>query len=247
MIRAIKGDETMLSDLRRSADATVREGGATVVSDMSRTTAPASSGDDKDLLAKLTAAVKEANDAKARLDTANAAAEKEKVEYTSKSKPVGLLCLEVRKLHPTVKDFEAFLKKVQGLSLSWAYDCMRVAGGRITHEQLKEATKKRVKKHREAKKKLPTPAETPAAEVSVTAPDVTESSEASGERRNAENAKLDLSAEEKAAKQSAHYLAEFTFACRTYLPKITIEADRQKARLLVSELTAGKPQMKKAA
>ena len=49
-----------------------------------------------------------------------------------------------------------------------------------------------------------------------------------------------MTAEEKAAKMSAHYLAEFAVACRAYLPKITVEADRQKARLLVAELTTDK-------
>jgi hypothetical protein len=49
-----------------------------------------------------------------------------------------------------------------------------------------------------------------------------------------------------AAKQSAHWLAEFVVACRLYLPKITIEADRQRARLLVSELTRATPQKKVA-
>jgi hypothetical protein len=58
--------------------------------------------------------------------------------------------------------------------------------------------------------------------------------EASAERRNAENADLDRTPEEKA---SSHNLAEFTIAARSYLPKVTIEADRQKARQLVTELT----------
>jgi hypothetical protein len=54
-------------------------------------------------------------------------------------------------------------------------------------------------------------------------------------------AALDSSAEQGgAAAKSARALAEFTVACRTWLPKITVEADRQKARLLVSELTSDK-------
>jgi ParB-like chromosome segregation protein Spo0J len=48
----------------------------------------------------------------------------------------------------------------------------------------------------------------------------------------------DLSAEEKAAKASAKALTEFTFACRTWLPKITVEADKKNARVLVTNLTA---------
>ena len=119
---------------------------------------------------------------------------------------------------------------------------MRIAGGRTTDEEIRKATRDRVKKHRA--KKLPKVKPEP---VSVTDPHVTESAEASAENRKAVNADLSLSPEEKAAKASAHYLAEFTVACRTYLPKITIEADRQKARLLVSELTSGKARFKEAA
>ena len=42
-------------------------------------------------------------------------------------------------------------------------------------------------------------------------------------------------------RDSAHDLAEFTFACRKYLPKITVEADREKARELVAKLTGATP------
>ena len=53
-------------------------------------------------------------------------------------------------------------------------------------------------------------------------------------------AALDWADEQKATKASARALAEFMVACRTWLPKVTVEADRQKARLLVSELTSNK-------
>jgi hypothetical protein len=59
------------------------------------------------------------------------------------------------------------------------------------------------------------------------------SAEISIEQRRAENAELDLSAEERAAKVSACALAEFTAACQTWLPKMT-EEDRRKARILVN-------------
>ena len=55
----------------------------------------------------------------------------------SRSKAVGLLPLEAKKLHPKVKDFEAFLDKVNGLQRSRAYDLLRLAGGRATDEELK--------------------------------------------------------------------------------------------------------------
>jgi hypothetical protein len=146
-----------------------------------------------DLLAKLNAAVKAANEAGA--------------EHLSRSKTVGLLLLEAKKLHPAVKDFEAFLKRVQGLHLSRAYDLMRFAGGRTTDEELREAARERQRKSRAKplpKPTTPEPEPTPDPEpISVT---------------------------------SRKALAEFTVACRTWLPKMT-EADRQKARLLVAELT----------
>ena len=190
---------------------------------------------DTALLAKINAAVKTANVAEQSVTTAQA-------ELVSRSKEVGLLLLEAKKLHPAVKDFEAFLKRVDGLKLSRAYDLLQLAGGRTTDEEIRKATRDRVKKHRSSKK-LPGPVPAPKPEppkLSVTSTPVTETPEASAERRKAQNADLGLTAKEKAAKVSAHYLAEFILACRTYLPKITIEADRQKARLLVSELTGEK-------
>ena len=174
---------------------------------------------ERELLAKINAAVAAANAAETKVTTAQA-------ELVSRSKTVGLLLLEAKKLHPAVKDFEAFLRKVQGLKLSRAYDCMRVAGGRTTDEEIRKATRDRVEKHR-ASKKLPGPTPTPKPvprKLSVTKPDVTES----------------------AAETSARCFAEFTIACRMWLPQITVEADRQKARLLVAELTSGKPKVEAA-
>jgi hypothetical protein len=192
--------------------------------------------DDTALLTKLNDAVAAANEAEAKVTTAQA-------ELISRSRTVGLLLLEAKKLHPAVKDFQAFLKRVDGLKLSRAYDLMKLAGGRTTDEELRKETRDRVKKHR-ASKKLPRPTpEKPEAKpdlkpISVTSGNVTESASAeiSIEQRRAENADLDLSAEERAAKASARALTEFTVACRTWLPKM-IEADHRKARLLVSELT----------
>lgn len=60
------------------------------------------------------------------------------------------------------------------------------------------------------------------------------------QQRRAENAELDLSAEERGAKASASALAGFTVACRAWLPKVTVEADRQAARNLVAALTCSK-------
>jgi hypothetical protein len=189
--------------------------------------------------AKLLAKINEA-EAETKVTTAQA-------ELVSRSKTVGLLLLEAKRLHPAVKDFEAFLGKVQGLKLSRAYDCMRVAGGRTTDEEIRKATRDRVEKHR-ASKKLPRPTPAPKPEpqkLSVTRPDVTETVEISIDERKAQHADLE-SAEERTAKASARCLAEFTVACCKWLPQITVEADRQKARSLAAELTCGNPKAEAA-
>lgn len=100
------------------------------------------------LLTKINAAVAACNKAEQTVITARA-------EFVSRSKAVGLLLLEAKRLHPAVKDFEAFLKKVQGLKLSRAYDLLRLAGGRTTDEEIRQATRERVRKHRSKKKPTP--------------------------------------------------------------------------------------------
>jgi hypothetical protein len=192
------------------------------------------------LLKRITSAVNAANAAEQSLATAQA-------ELVSRSKEIGSLLLEAKKLHPAVKDFEAFLKCVEGLKLSRAYDCMRIAGGRTTDEELKKDARERQRKSRASKRKLPRPAPTPKKPepVSVTDPLVTESAPASAEKRKAINTDLDLTAEENAAKASARNLAEFTVACRLYLPRMK-EADQQKALLLVTEMTSSKPEREAA-
>jgi hypothetical protein len=189
---------------------------------------------DEVLLGKINAAVAEHNAAERAVTTAQA-------ELVSKSKALGQLLLEAKRRHSKVADFEAFLKRVNGLKLSRAYDLLRLAGGRTTDEELRKDARERVRKHR-AKKKLPTPKP-----VSVTDPDVTESPkqiptpnrmtqspEISAEQRRRENADLDLSAQEREA--SAHHLAEFTKACWAHLPNL-VGADRYRARELAARLT----------
>src|SRR5262249_57800291 len=96
---------------------------------------------------KINAAVAEHNAAEQAVTIAQS-------ELVSKSKEVGRLLLEAKKLHPKVADFEAFLKRVNGLKLSRAYDLLRLAGGRTTDEELRKDKRERVRKHR-AKKKIP--------------------------------------------------------------------------------------------
>jgi hypothetical protein len=124
------------------------------------------------LLKELKFAVKAANDTQQNLTKAHA-------KHASRSMRVGMLLLDAKKLHPTVEDFEAFLKGVDGLGLSRAYDLMRLAGGRTTDEELRKETRDRVERHR-ARRKL-SKAEP---ELSFTSPPVTESAEP--ERREAD-------------------------------------------------------------
>jgi hypothetical protein len=186
---------------------------------------------DGELLAKLIEAVAAANGAEQTVATAQ-------VELVSRSRTVGLLLLEAKKLHPAVKDFETFLQRVQGLKLSRAYDLLRLAGGRTTDEQLRKEARERQAKSREKKKlSKPEPAlPKPEPKVSVT---VTETTEPSAEECKAEcaNDLADLqNAHDQAKRVSARCLAEFTAACRLLLPKMT-GSDRQKARELVLNMT----------
>jgi hypothetical protein len=197
---------------------------------------------ERELVNKLKTAVAACNEAEASVSTAQA-------ELVSRSKAVGVLLLEAKKLHPAVKDFEKFLKQVDGLKLSRAYDCMRIAGGRKTDEDIRKDTRDRVKRHREKKKKIPRPVPAPLpkppkaeqkvydnpqeahAVDSVTGADVTES-------KKPEERKVPQWM--TTAEASSRALAEFTFACQTYLPRITVDADREAARRLVDDLLAPK-------
>jgi hypothetical protein len=201
------------------------------------------------LLAKINEAVKAVNEAETNVTTATA-------ELVSRSKTVGVLLLEAKRLHPKVADFEAFIGKVHSLKLSRAYDLLRLAGGRTTDEELRKEARERKQKSRANKKKLPRPApalKKPEPESdSVTTPHVTESAEVGIEERKAQHPDLDLNAEERAKqaeyadwlnareeahKVSAHALAEFIIACRTWLPKVTNQSHRDKARRLVNKMT----------
>jgi len=195
---------------------------------------------DQALLAKLNAAVAEHNAAEQAVTTAQS-------ELVSRSKAVGLLLLEARKRHPKLADFEAFLKRVNGLKLSRAYDLLRLAGGRATDEQLRQEARDRQRKSRARKAKIPPPPVTaepkpdsvttpPVTESPKTIPPnrVTESQEISVEQRRRENASLGMTA----AERSKQNLEWFAVACREYLPQITNEMHRQEARRLVAELTA---------
>src|SRR5262249_27525442 len=148
------------------------------------------------LLAKIQEAVTAANEAEKSVTTAQ-------VELVSRSKAVGVLLLEAKKLHPKVKDFEAFLAQVDGLKLSRAYDLLRLAGGRTTEDELKKDARERKQKSR-AKKKPPAP---PKPEpISVTEPHVTETEKPKPEQRTFD------SPQEAHSQSSAQALKEFIYA-----------------------------------
>ena len=93
----------------------------------------------------------------AKITEAVAEANKTETDLVSRKRQLGLLLLELKQINPAVKDFEAALGKVNGLkSLSWAYDCMKLAGGRTTEEQLRKDARERQAKSR-AKKKTSKP------------------------------------------------------------------------------------------
>jgi hypothetical protein len=182
---------------------------------------------DEVLLGKINAAVADHNAAEKAVTTARS-------ELVSKSKVVGHLLLEAKNRHPKVADFESFLKRVNGLKLSRAYDLLRLAGGRTTDEELRQDARERKQKSR-AKKKLPPkapslPKPEPDTEppLSVTDPPVTESPERitqspeiSVEDRRAQNAALDT--EPKALELSRMALNSFKAMCRQYLRQLTEE------------------------
>ena len=204
------------------------------------------------LLARLDEAVAAVNEAQKIAETA-------KAELISRSMTVGRLLLEAKKLYPALKDFNAYLAKVKGLGQSRAYELLALAGGRKTDEEIRQATRDRVKKHRaknlpKAKPiPLPEPKLVPEQEpvpspdkVSVTSPNVTESeaAEASAEQRKAGYADAeyaddpeytDFLNDDRAEKASASALIKFTEACRALLPLLT-PYDGEKAERLVRKM-----------
>ena len=197
------------------------------------------------LLGKINKAVAAANAAEQKAKTAHD-------EHVSQSKIVGTLLLEAKKRHPKVAEFEKFLKRVDGLKLSRAYDYLRLAGGRVTDEELREEARERKRKSRAKKKLPPQSSSRPKPEpmpltLSVTYPNVTESPEITIEQRRAENARLDNDVKGSAdynfdyhfkaddAKGSADYRAEFKDACRHLLWKISDRADQMRALAFVQD------------
>jgi hypothetical protein len=166
------------------------------------------------LLTKINQAVELANKAEKIVTTAQA-------ELVSRSKAIGVLLLEARALHPG-RNFEEFLKRVKGLHRSRAYDCMRIAGGRVTDDELRRDAAARQQKSR-TKKKLQPPV--------PTVRDVTDNL---AEPRPVVVQLVSPEAAHDA--DSARCLTEFKAACKRYLPRMN-EDDILKALSYVAEFT----------
>jgi hypothetical protein len=130
--------------------------------------------------------------------------------YISRSKIVGNLLLEAKTLHPKVKDFDAFLKRVDGLHLSRAYELLKIAGGRTTEADLKKENRERQQRHRikqKTKPMQPEPKPDPGPRpkpMPESFRDVTE-----------------ISSPTTAGADSGRALREFLLACEKWLPLMT--------------------------
>ena len=203
------------------------------------------------LLSTIRTAVAAANDAGQNVTTAQA-------EHVSRSRQVGVWLLEAKKLHPKVKDFEAFLAKVDGLKLSRAYDLLRMVGGRVTDEELRKDARERKQKSR-AKANLPKPDSvtepmsrnpsepaqpTPQPEPSVTSPPVTESAEPTLEERAASTLRdeADRLDAEEAAEQAAMKVADTVDYLKTQIETLSYERAHDLSLWLTDYLIAIRPE-----
>jgi hypothetical protein len=74
-------------------------------------------------------------------------------DYHKSADKLGRLLLEAKELHASVKSFDVFLERhVVGLKRSRAYDYMRIAKGKVTHEKLTEDARERKARSRAGKK-----------------------------------------------------------------------------------------------
>jgi len=163
------------------------------------------------LVAKIYIAMRAMNKAEKTAAKAQAAATTARAELVSRSKELGVLLLRWRELNPE-ETWKTIFKRV-GLGRSRAFDCLKIAGGRSTDEELRQDARDRQRKSR-SNGKPPTPAPElpepkqvllgngdimtgkPAESVTRSVTDgngdiVVESAEASAERRKAENAAAD--------------------------------------------------------
>lgn len=158
------------------------------------------------LLAKINAAVKVVDAAEANVATARAT-------VVLHSKAVGLLLIDLKRLHPSVKAFTAALARLdKPMSLAWAYDRIKLVGGRKSDDEIREAEAEHKADAAARKKKSRAKPE----KVSVTDDGVTETF-----------------SEATPAAKSRRALSEFEYACRAYLPHLN-DADLTLARAYIT-------------
>ena len=201
---------------------------------------------DAALLTKLNQAVAAANEAQETVTEAQETVTTAQAELVSRSKTVGLLLLEAKKLHPVVKDFEAFLKKrVEGLKLSRAYDLhasrWRPDDRRRDQEGDPRPRREAPRQQETAEANSGTEEAGAGAKFPLHQPDVTESTEASAERR-----KTEKQMPRRPSRRRRRLWPNSPSRAGQWLPRSMIEADRHKARLLVAELTSSKPKAEAA-
>jgi hypothetical protein len=128
------------------------------------------------------------------------------------AKALGSLLIEAQKRHKTTKAFEAFLKDAGGVKLSRAYELIGLAAGRIDEAKLRADKAERVRKSREKKK----------AEAAKSIP------LRSGKPEPEPKVVPLHSTGDKPQDASTKALADFKFACNTYLPRMNLK-DAQAA------------------
>lgn len=155
---------------------------------------------------------------------------------------LGKLLIEAFHRYPTERPFRAFLKWTAFTTYKRAADLMFAAGGKKEGDELQRLLKRGAENTAKSRGRNKPPAIT---KPDVIAPPMQPAPDPEPRRPvtgndvdNEQSAReLHMSPEEKANKASGHAFSEFQFACKTYIPRMTSEADRQNARLLVADLT----------
>lgn len=129
--------------------------------------------------------------------------------------------------------FAAFRQRFcPNLAKSRAHELLQIASGRKSVEQVKAATRERVKKHRAVKAAAPKP------KPSVTVTDSTSPEDGKNQRARVNELMEDVpDGASKTDKESARWLCEFKYACEHHLPKMNA-AHRQEAVDHVASIVA---------
>jgi hypothetical protein len=185
-----------------------------------------------DLLKKIKIAVKEYDEAERSFKKLEEAAGEARKEQQARGYALGKLLLEAKERFPKSKDFIAFVEDQVGLKRSRAYEIISCVGGAPEFElkkvfaenqaRQKEATRKRVARHRTRKRTARKPAPSPPSSPPSSPPAST------GSAPEASLSVTPTNVTDLAAAKSAQMLAEFRAACDEYLKPMT-PADRRAA------------------